>query len=346
MDYPKQIAITQVECEKLIAQLCIGGLSEAERLAIREQIKEYTKLIQAYASKLPAQVQSTTYFIVTAVVPNCKKANGIRSLIFSTAQNWGARYSSLHIPQDSILYIGDDLHVNVAFELLTHAGSFRNAVLSLVDPPAAMQGISCSINEQGINVGDYILQSHYKPDDSDSPFNSLKCLQHLADSSCSVVTQTNDLFKFQMIENPLHPLLATYKPERAHIVPKRQRGSNTDDNCLALYRVPMHQYFDGIETDGNIPQVKLEPVSVGQVDPSTRRYPVQIAVRCKSRVIFDALTPYMQVGSIFTGEQLTITVTVQVENHAAFCDNLRARACETAISWRDDLDEGEVAVEG
>lgn len=82
----------------------------------------------------------------------------------------------------------------------------------------------------------------------------------------------------------------------------------------------MHQYFDGIETEGNTPLVKLEPVSVGPLDPTIRRYPVKIAVVCKSRVIFDGLIPFMQHGAIVDDVELTIVVTVQVERHTEFCD--------------------------
>ena len=40
------------------------------------------------------------------------------------------------------------------------------------------------------------------------PFNSLKCLERISESSCSVVVRNSDLFKYQMLENPNHALLA------------------------------------------------------------------------------------------------------------------------------------------
>lgn len=64
------------------------------------------------------------------------------------------------------MYVGDDLNVSVAFDAVTSAGSFRNAVLGLADPPAAMQGIECSMSQQGQEAGEYILKSDLQPNEN------------------------------------------------------------------------------------------------------------------------------------------------------------------------------------
>ncbi len=281
-------------------------------------------------------------FVCHAVIPNCKKMSGIRSLVYSTAQTHLARYRNTSSPQNSIVYTGEDLHVCVAFSTEASGGNFRNAILALGEPPALLKGISCSIvADSVVEIGDYIVKTDYKPTDSDSPFNSLQCLQRLSDSSCSVVTKSNDLFKYQMLENPCHPTLAKFLPERAHIIAdgRRYRDGDPADNYLALYRVPMHQLFDGIETEGNIPQVMLVPGTVGSKDPTTLRTPVEIVVCCNSQSTYEALAQFMQIGAVHDAPNHMITCTVFVEHPEVFCANLRKRAAETEQAWGRDIED-------
>lgn len=275
---------------------------------------------------------------VSCIIPSCKKMNGIRSLIYHTAQRNGACYSTMP-HADSIKYVGDDLHLKLLFTTDGKAVDFRAAMLSLNSPPASLTGVSCTIATvtTGI-VGNLVSESDYNPTDSDSPFTSLQCLQRLSESSCSVVSQSTDLFRYQMIENSNHPLFRLFKPERAHIVPtgKRYRGAEDDDNFLALYRVPMHQLFDGIETEHGLPQVKLSTVSVSEQDPTTKRYPVRILVKCRTKETYDGVLPFIQVGAVADPTAYTFTVTVHVVNHVAFTQNIATRAEQTQRLWDEE----------
>ena len=54
----------------------------------------------------------------------------------------------------------------------------------------------------------------------------------------------------------------------------------------------------------------------------------------------------MQRGAIVDDVELRIVVTVQVERHTEFCDNLRSRALETARRWNEEnVDGSEATVE-
>ena len=129
--------------------------------------------------------------------------------------------------------------------------------------------------------------------------------------------------------------LRNFFPERARIAPdgKRYRDGEAADNYLALYRVPMHQLFDGIDTEGNLPQVMLVPGAVASQDPTTLRYPVKIVVCCNSQSTYDALAQFMQIGAMHDVPNLRITCTVFVEHPDLFCANLQKRAGETRKAW-------------
>jgi hypothetical protein len=183
----------------------------------------------------------------------------------------------------------------------------------------------------------FVLRTDCNADDGEAPpFRSLACVAHLSSASSTVfLSPDSELFQYQMLENPDYPFFRNFEPERARIVPKgrRFRGDDDADNCLALYGIPMHQMFEGIQTKAKMPLIMLTPGHVGARDALTKRTSVEVVIRCKTRDVYDSLSPLMKVGSRCDDATLRITATVHVLNPSAFASNLRIRAKITRKQW-------------
>lgn len=127
-------------------------------------------------------------------------------MIFCKAHEFGAGYVGAKADNRSIYYEGDDLVVHLLFESVRDAVQQRTAILGVSSGPLRIPQRDISISLQTINTA----PGH-------SPNTSFQFMAVASDSTDkSTISLDSDLARFQMLENPNHPMLRSFRPERCH----------------------------------------------------------------------------------------------------------------------------------
>ena len=217
---------------------------------------------------LISALQQKECYIVKATFFGAKQRKGIRASVFRYAQMHCAYYDPM-APFQSIWDDSSDLQITLFFVKLTKAMKFQNFLtMWYIDNPIAVKEADVSVEKVlgKMYVEESSLRrvflSDYNFSATDSPVQTLEeFLGHPSSSSAiSSITFDDPLVEFQSIETPSY--LKKCRPYKIHIKPRARFPKLVEEpnNILIGSWTPCHQFFDGLKTDQNIPQVAIRPV--------------------------------------------------------------------------------------
>jgi hypothetical protein len=219
---------------------------------------------------------------------------------------------------DGIYYINSDLHISLVFRELNQLLYFQNSVheSGAESDSITTLGRSAVTDLKRVFASDY---HHLSTDGSPA------CTGFSVSSPTEVVSVITPANELRMIESPSIPTFKNQKFEKCHLIPRKKRKlQNNDDNILLMSR-EMHENFDGINMKCmKTPTVAIEPISVdGQ--------------RVKVKVIFH------DEGSLFLAERLKAgsvrlndfeyETELHFQNGATGFECLRQKFAETSRLW-------------
>jgi hypothetical protein len=178
-----------------------------------------------------------------------------------------------------------NLQIAVVFKTEDHAMTFQSNIRregNTIKSPLNSLVISSRVEkvlDVAVNLEDRIFVDHYKPEDYDSPQQTLSIIS----APLTIYEATTDVFNYQRIEGD-HCFLGLVKAEGCHLMshahclkdPTCTKYDKDENNRLALSSL-MHDYYDG-KNCIEAPLFNLEIVSVSQVPVLNNRYEIQLQV--------------------------------------------------------------------
>ena len=269
---------------------------------------------------------------------------GIRAAVYMRAEKHCARYYLSK--NDSFRYQDDNLHICVLF-LPENRGNAENFQSSLTlwhmdNPIIGLEGkvlVEKQISVAKQDVTERVYLNDYVATDWESPMCSLADFKAASSSSemVSVCTE-NDLVRFQCVENPL--CFASLGAYRLHIKNKSKFRNleKNPNNLLAGSWTPFHQFFDGLNTPDNLPQVAIRYVQdKGQElvgDQLTKRNRVEITLEFRDLAAAELMAPRLKTGSSKLNDLEWLTF-VHVENAMEFKKCLDWKYENTKKKWKE-----------
>jgi hypothetical protein len=289
-----------------------------------------------------ADTDKKFYLMVTAKVEGAKRMQGIRAAVYIRAEEHCARYYCSKA--DSFQYQLDDLHIRVLFlpEDRWKAENFQSSLTlwHVNNPLIGLEGkvlVEKQISSVTQDETERVFLSDYVANDWESPMSSLADFR-AGVSSCQTVSvcTENDLVQFQCLENPL--CFASLGAYRLHIKDKAKFKILKDNpnNLLAGSWTPFHQFFDGLNTPENLPQVAIRYVQdKGQelVGDESKRFRVEIALEFRDSAAAELMAPRLKTGSSKLN-QLEWLTFVHVENAYEFKQCLDWKYQDTTNKWK------------
>jgi hypothetical protein len=180
----------------------------------------------------------------------------------------------------------NNLQIAVFFETKDHAMAFQSKIRLegyTIKSPLNSLVISSRIKEVldvAVNLEDRIFFDHYKPEDYNSPQQTLSIIS----APITIYEATTDVFNYQRIEGD-HCFLGLVKTESGHLMshahclkdPTCAKYDKDENNRLALSS-NMHDYYDGKNCIEGAPLFNLEIVSVSEFPVLNNRYEIQLQV--------------------------------------------------------------------
>lgn len=267
-------------------------------------------------------------YTVSAVVKGCLRRSGIRPFIYRMAHT----FNGLHTDDagtDSLKYVGEDLHVLVAFKLEDSAHSFQRNLceLNLGSLVPGVQGIVKLEKALSESRGfARIWADEYQATDSTSPTTSiLEAVKETASETATTVSFQSPEAQYQSIENPV--VWTVVRPEKLHLISaavcKSDSGYkkyNSDKNNLISASHLFHEYFDGLSCDHEMVIMSKERVGDKEtIQGGGSRVRVYVILTFLRDDVRDVMVPRLQVGmDVVSAERRQYRVSLLVENPKIF----------------------------
>ena len=205
----------------------------------------------------------------------------------------------------SIYYEGDDLHINVLFSSADNCHAFLNSLYDTRTQFYVAADIVCDRLFPPVPLlagPPVILATDYQTDDYDSPAFSDR---FSIDDSASVCSQSNPTAHLLMIENPNY--FVGLKLYECHLMSvHRYPGERYNQNNILRLSWILHQYFDGLHTEGMhmVPLIAIgfvctEKREQVQVSPGyySDKILVKVSIEAPDRRVLDAVGRMLKAGS-------------------------------------------------
>ena len=279
-----------------------------------------------------------------------KQRKGVRASVFKNAQSFTSYYYP--VQSESIWYDdGDDLSITLLFKEEEHAVKFQDFLtMWYIENPIVVKSKDVSVEEElkVMYVEECKLRRvflhHCDPKGSESPIQSLgEFLDDHSSVSASAVSSSDPMAQFQSIEKP--GLFRFCKPYRMHIKSKAEfpNLANEESNMLVGTWTPFHQFFDGLRTEDDIPQIAIRPLPEGKIEtvmvgePSQKRQRVDLSLEFRHADAAKIMAENLKVGSVKLSDKAWKT-SVYVPNAEIFCDCLKWKYEQTTKVWQN-MDE-------
>ena len=178
------------------------------------------------------------------------------------------------------------------------------------------------------------VEEVYQPDDYKwSPLRDLAGLASAASSLPSKTPATDELMKFQSLED--YTRRGVLKYFKMHIKAAKHRGVTHDSNFIAG-SWPFHQAFDGMQTEDNIPMLKVTYESTVQHRDQNGRFRVTVVIEFYNTTAREQFAPYLKPGSrVVDGHELRFRSFIDVERPDITEESLKFKANLTQQAWDD-----------
>lgn len=295
---------------------------------------------------LHVHIHRVTATFAHIVIRDSKKHRGNRKIVFFRAG--GSAYYTTPTKQDSVMYVGDDLHIKVAFRSEDKAHLFINSLgelnPSLGDP--VVEVVCLSPYEHDITSDDMIFEWHYKKGDNGSPSGS----RESASSAGYVMaaSKRERIVKYQRLE-PGGAEKAVVL-EMAHIKDKCfcAPHEKTDRNNFLAMSPTAHKMLDGNLWLNPSLIIKIENADTenfleveSENGHTERLYDVTLRVEYFNPEVAANSMLMFKREATSAGDGITHYVPVKVLDVAAFSSYIKWKANDTLNKWdpsRDQVD--------
>ena len=281
------------------------------------------------------------YYLLDATIKNSKYHNGWRSGVYSMCAKALGFYNMNK--SHTIFYEGEDLRMKILFPTVGDCHAFLNFLHETRNQFYAGAEIVCAGRPETIHLSshpEFILASHYNTKDYDSPDFSDR--MSVSDSA-SVVSLSNPTAHLLMIENPNRFVrLNVYD---CHLMSKsKYREESKNANNILRLSWSMHQYFDGLNTQGKhlVPLIAIgfvrandgEQIEVGP-GYSELKYRVTVSIESQDENVLQAVGSMLKAGSQSTPDvDGKIYSFVLVDSATEFQRCLTVKYEETKALWQ------------
>lgn len=266
-----------------------------------------------------------------------KNVKGVRAEVYTVASKGGGFY--FHTKEQSIYYVGADLHVKILFETGKECAQFVNdldsrlryfPLLREVHITRPFQKVSDVANPSSV------LQRDYVSSEEDSEAYSVAITRYTYITAKTTIDFETEL---AMIESTHHEDFYGLKCYKCHLMSQSDYPEEKDNPNNALWMSwPTHQRFDGLHTinEHRVPQFAISYVGRSnelQTFEFTERERVNIAIECVDDGILGVMRHRVKAGSEVDEPTKKIFTYVFVEDAEDFRRCLTHKYNETKFMW-------------
>lgn len=285
-------------------------------------------------------------YVLSFTVREALRTIGCRGTIFILGSELNARYVA--DVDHSLSYEGETLMVKLGFDTFKEARAAWQTLERTHGRPSQsplsgrlwLDSLEIAIQDcpRG-NLGSAFAVRDYTPETSESPDWAMS--EHSWSlSETTVLDGTSDLVRYQRIGGGRMSQIFAF--EKCHLIPNAQcrdveftKYQRNPNNFLAMIR-QLHQAFDGIETDNNIPILLIELVSIGatiEIPSAPDRTEVFVRGHFLNKGDLDTMMNFFEDGTTVDRGRGTFLHTVKVLDPKVFAFCLQWKARQTLERW-------------